>query len=174
MRMIQITKSQTVYEVRDASEIAFGLLILGVVLAIPAFFAGMFVASLVNLVFDTQAFMGLGTLLCWLGMMSFVVRRYLAVARKWPEQRRGSATIHLVEWMAAGLSLLLMFVPENGLEQLVYGVRIFFASLVLLLVFSHIATYSLLKYLPKPRDVIVWLIALGVSGFEIYRHGIKG
>lgn len=165
--------SQPTYEVRDASEIAFGILILSIVF-LPVslgggFFIGLAIAAIWQPAEPPVLLVPTCSILCWLILMWFVIRRYKRIAAGWHEERRGRSTLHLVEWMAVGVNLLLAFASQPGLNEAFTIIRLFLAVLITLLLLSHVGTYLLLRYRPTVKEGIVWAVMLCSLLWEMYR-----
>lgn len=171
---MKISLSQSSYSVRDAGEIAFGIMVLGIVL-IPVAMGVGFVLSMILAVFwPKELFSSVISPICmlaaWLALMGLVIRRYQRIAASWSEPRRGKDVILLVEWISITTGLLLSYASNHQPSETLIIFRLFFAGLMLLLLLSHLVTYALLRYRPRTKEIIVWS-ALAISLFrEMARH----
>jgi hypothetical protein len=155
--------SQTKYAVRDASEIAFGILILGIV-SIPVTMGAGLMA-----VITVGAFGGweIPPAILRFGSMSLVVRRYQRIAASWNEERRGKGVLHLLEWITLAAHLLISLVEKSRGDFLYF--KLFLSGLMLLMLLSHALTYLLLDYQPHRREIIVWSSLMAALLFELFR-----
>ncbi len=169
---MKFTWSQKSYEVRDASEIALGVLFLAVLLVPLSLLLGAIVIGLWGLIGGAappSELYSWGAIVIWFIGMALVLAHYRRVARGWAEERRGSDALSLVEGIAALVGGFLSLVPLGDAESLVPMVRLFFAGVIGLLVLCHCATYALLRYRPRRSEYIAWGLAAGVVVWECAR-----
>jgi hypothetical protein len=170
---MKLSLSQNSYEIRDASEIAFGILVLAIVLAPAAFLIAFLlvvaVGTAVSVSFSSMHMTAFAVIL-WIGAMVLVVRRYRKVAGGWTEELRGSDMLHFIEWICVGLGLLTSVVFGSQNEKVGKPLKLFLSSLMSLLLLSHVVTYCMLRYRPRKREIIVWLALGSVSLYEFYRN----
>lgn len=169
---MKFTWSQKSYEVRDASEIALGVLFLAVLLMPLSLLVGAIVLVLWVLIGGAEPSSELYSwtaIVLWCIGMALVLGHYRRVARGWAEERRGSDALSLVEGIAAVVGGVLSLVPLGDAEALLPMVRLFFASLIGVLVLCHCATYAMLRYRPRRTDLLVWGLSAGFVVWEYAR-----
>jgi hypothetical protein len=142
-------------ELRDAGDVAFGILVLGILIAVGSLFAGLFLTSTLSARHEVPRAKSLVvTVGIWAIGMFFVMRKYRRATRSWKQERRGGNMLFLVETIAAILSIAASVVFTGTDDELVRAAKLYFAGFLLLLVFSHVAAYALLRYLPTLRETV--------------------
>jgi hypothetical protein len=171
---MKITLSQRVYVVRDAGEIAFGLLVFAVIFfplaAIPGTFTVVLLFALLSVLggghappaapVQLQHWMFWAAIaLWWLAGMTLIVRRYQRIARTWDHERRGTDLFTLVEFVGflakLGAGFVLRSQIGEGLD--LSCLSVFLDAFVLLLAASHLTTYAILRYRPHRKELALWL-----------------
>ena len=75
--------------------------------------------------------------------------------------------LFLVEVITAILSVSASVAFSGVNDELVRAAKLYFAGFLLLLVFSHVAAYALLRYLPTLKETIAWAAIAGAITIEI-------
>jgi hypothetical protein len=140
--------------------VAFGILVLAILVAVGASLLSAAVTGLADSA-SIRSATGKTRLLevsalIWAFGMIFVFRHYRRATRTWTEERRGGNMLLLVECITGVVSIgasLLSPMIDGGL---VYSLRMIFSGFLLLLILSHVATYALLRYIPKLKEVCIW------------------
>jgi len=143
-------------KVRDAGEIAFGILIFGILIFVFSLIGG----AIISAFFPEEQRRTttlIGTCFFWAGGMIPVLIHYKKAAREWPEEQRGENMLMLVEFLSAATKLFIDNIPHEPNDDALYALKLYLSGFVLLLAGSHMLTYLLLWYKPKMKEVTLWL-----------------
>ena len=149
---MKFTLSQSSYELRDAGEVAFGILIMAILIAVGALlFATVFIAFSPRPVSLVSA----GSVV-WAAGMLVVLRHYWRATRSWTSERRGGGMLFLVECIVSIVSVAATFLLGSLPGELAVAIRFCLSGFLLLLVLSHVVTYALLRYRPRLKEAGAW------------------
>ena len=155
-------------ELRDAGDVAFGILVLGILIAVGSLFVGLFLTSALSARREMPRAVSLAvTVAIWSIGMFFVLRKYRRATRSWGQERRGGNMLFLVETITATLSVAASVAFSGTDDELVRAAKLYFAGFLLLLVFSHVAAYALLRYRPTLKETVAWAAIAGAVTLEI-------
>ena len=76
----------------------------------------------------------------------------------------------LVEIISAILIVAASLAFSGSNDELVRAANLYFAGFLLLLVFSHLAAYALLGYLPTLKETVAWAAIAGAATLEIAKN----
>jgi hypothetical protein len=170
---MRLSRHQTPGELRDAGEVAFGILVLGILIAVGSLLLAVPLTAALHLPPHGGApltrILGVAAAI-WATGMAFVLRHYRRATRAWVGERRGGPMLFLVEAVTTVLSLAANLLFSGSNDDLARAATVCFSAFLLLLVCSHLAAYALLRYVPRVREVAVWSALAGALAFEILRN----
>ena len=160
------------FALRDASQVAFGLCVLAI-LAMPfAIIAGAVIAALVvpgsvpHPVWQKYLFAIASVL--WCGAMAMALRHYRRQTRAWTEERRGGNMLLIVECVGAFAGHFGHLVP-GWISSDLAATRMYVGAFVILLILCHAATYAILRYRPRLKEILVWCGIAAAAAVEFSR-----
>lgn len=170
---MRITLSQSTYALRDAGEVAFGLVAMGILMALAAMLGGAVLAAAWWYLTGQPATglqgWGATSVVMWLLGMGLVLRHYRRATRGWVEERRGGDMLFLVECIASVAGAAAAWWLGPSMEGLVYAVRASLGAFLVLLVLAHAVTYALLAYRPRVKELLLWGAIAAAVGVELVR-----
>ncbi len=159
--------------VRDASQIAVSLALLGILISpFAILFCIPFYPVIEKYTTPTDSTIAiLGTAaIPWACGFALITRRYIKIARTWPTERRGNHWLHAVE----GILALVSLVPELGIVQIgkfpIADWQVFLGALIILLTACHLLVFLLLKYRIRLPEILTWGISGTVACHEVQKH----
>ncbi len=156
---MKIIFSQRAATIRDAGEVAFGILVFAILIFAFAILAGAVTAAVAPVEWGRSAFW-IATFTWWFMGMIPILIRYKRATCGWDGERRGTNILVLVEFITAVTKALTDLVARTLTlrdDGNIYALMLFLSVFVLLLAGSHIITYALLRYKPKRKELGVWL-----------------
>jgi hypothetical protein len=164
---MKLTLSQSSYELRDAGEVAFGILAMAILVAVGA----VLLVAVLSVLWARPLPLLPTSAVVWAGGMLLVLRHYRRATRAWTTERRGGDMLFLVECIVASASFAASVLLGASADGLVQAIRFSLGGFLLLLVFSHGVTYALLRYRPRLKEVAAWTAIAVAVVIELARNG---